>query len=181
MALPDRFQTILDDYTCITVQKHTDSQSRRFYFFEDRAGKTLTVIVFSIPMHTFVSLNNIVIPMADFYTIKNMYTKENPLFRYNRVMRGDEETQQSIMNTAAGIICDLQNGDTFSVPNTTIPLLCMAITTLSAEDPPIEIRSPFDLDVGPITLPDDLFGEPNEKESTEEYVGPLRRFWRWLW
>jgi hypothetical protein len=176
MSMTDPFKETLDQYNAITVQKGINVHGHKVYFFEDGKGNSLSMILFNGLLHTLVSLNDIVIPTNDFVNIKNIYTLKNSLARYNRRFCREEEDKAPSVNTT-DVICDLQNGETFSIPNITTPLLITAISTISAEDPPLELRTPFDMNLCP-PPPLDFFENIGE---TEKKVGIFRRFWNWVW
>lgn len=156
----DSVNTSAAEYN-LQVKTCTDSVGRTFYEFDDGKSKALVVCVFKTIAGELIALNGVVMPMADFQQIVYVRTQAP---KKGRVAKESRELRAAPPVLNDTVHCTLKNGQTLMLPNTTVKHVMMALQHLAP--PPSHIETEVDED---------------EMYETEEYVGPLRRFFRWLY
>jgi hypothetical protein len=121
---------IYESYSDITIQTQKDKLNRQYFFFKDAFDGKLVCVVFRSLAGQMISVNNVVVPLERFLKISEMLAKE----AYDH---HDEEHESQILDihqigNKNDILC-LSKGDVVLVPNTTVPLVMMALTTLMME------------------------------------------------
>jgi hypothetical protein len=115
-----------------SVEHTTDSFGRRKYIFQE-SGVHLRITVFAVGIHM-VNVNDIVMPLKEFVAIRHMH-KET----YSDMKDFSLDAGFASYITQYTVICDTDKNDIcaimqkpvqFSIPNTTINLLSIALAVL---------------------------------------------------
>jgi hypothetical protein len=153
----DSITTSVNDYA-IRVKEYQDEHGRRFYEFDNGRSKPLLACIFTTTAGQLISLNGVVMPLVSFQSI--VYARTAPAKVGKEAKRTASRTggdlRAAIPVGDEKVLCTLTDGQSLSIPNTTVQYIMMALQRLAPPAHHIET-------------------------DDEEHVGPLRRLWRWLY
>lgn len=146
----------------IRVKEYEDEHGRQFYEFDNGRSKPLLACLFTTTAGQLISLNGVVSPLASFQSI--IYARTAPAKVGKEAKRTASRTGGDLRSAIPvgddKVLCTLTDGQSLTIPNTTVQHVMMALQRLA---PPV------------------LRIETEHESPEAEHVGPLRRLWRWLY
>lgn len=129
----------MDEYDDINVVTQQDSHGRMYYIFDDSITNPLRIIVFQLGDRMMCAINNQVMTMTQLMGIETIQDMDLP--HLPAVDKGLGSIRLS-PETFRRLHCTTTTGTSFTITNTTLPLLMKALTVFNAE--PIVILPPSD-------------------------------------
>lgn len=124
-AQSNNLQRYIEKYENIKVHTHTDAQQRNFYVFDDGSAQPTVAIVFNVGMNKLVSINDMVFGLQDLLSVNSM-TALAPTLR----IQASFDSRREPPTCSPTVTLELSQ-KTVQIPNTTIPIMLMALSKLS--------------------------------------------------
>jgi hypothetical protein len=116
----DIAQANISKYEEIRVEQMQDKFGRTIYVFDDKLTQHLMVVVFKMRGRYMVSVNEVLMPLEEFLSISTGRAMES------------QSTNTSKPWNERGIECTVA-GKSFTIPNTTMHIILVALTTLEKD------------------------------------------------
>lgn len=175
----NQVENTVKQYNNIKVTHSVDARNRDFYFFDDFGMKPMTIVVFETPSGDLLSVNDIVLPLDEFLDISHIK-------QANVSAKSESADLREIMTDSGRygtVLCKTHDDKEFTIPNSNVKLVMMAISILS------EDYGNYSSDSSDSTCEEEYESDEEETEEDEkkpiqnqdEHVGLIRRLVRWLW
>ena len=172
-------ENTVKQFNNIKVTRSEDELGRDFYFFDDFGARPMVIVVFETPSGDLISVNDIVLPLDEFLDISHI--KQASLNVPVKSEGGDLREIMSDSGRYGTVNCKTCDDKVFTVPNTNVKLVMMALSILSDEyhDRYSETSEDDEYESEEDEC-DEEEHEPVVKQQTE-HVGLIRSLVRWLW
>jgi hypothetical protein len=167
-------ENAVKQFNNIKVTHSVDELSRDFYYFDDFGMKPMVIVVFETPNGDLISVNDIVMPLEEFLDVSHI--KQASVTAPAKSEGGDLREIMCDSGRYGTVNCKTNDAKEFTVPNSNVKLVMMALSILSEEYHDDRYSESSD-------DTDEYESEEEEEPAVkqEEQLGLIRRLVRWLW
>jgi hypothetical protein len=125
-AQSNNLHQYVEKYENIKTHTHTDAQQRQFYVFDDGSAQPTVVVIFSVGNNKLVSINDVVFSHQDLFSVNSMNAL-SPTLRF----QASFDSRREPPSCSPTVVLEMTN-KTVQIPNTTVPIMLMVLSRLSA-------------------------------------------------
>jgi hypothetical protein len=118
----------VEKYENIRTHAHTDTRGRQFNVYDDGSAAPTVIVRFNVGNTKYISINEVVIQQKHVAMIEK-FTAVAPTLRTQMSLASNYRAEPP--NVSPAVEVTLVNKETLVIPNTTVPILLLALTSLA--------------------------------------------------